>query len=108
MAPEAPIDRARAMPLPLPIPPEATTGTVCASEMICGNISHTLRVGLHMPSGLDALADQEVSANIQRALRTVNRCDLKAVACAVRSHESDLFSSGYSPRECNNANTGLK
>src|SRR5262245_30812409 len=61
-----------------------------------------------MPPGLDALADQEVSANIQHALRTVNRCDLKAVACAVRSHESDLFSSGYSPRECNNANTGLK
>src|SRR5262249_48825935 len=61
-----------------------------------------------MPSGLDALADQEVRANIQRALRTVNRSDLNAVACAVRSHEGDLFSSGYSPGECNNANPGLK
>src|SRR5262245_39355730 len=61
-----------------------------------------------MPSGLDALADQEVSANSQRALGTVNRSDLNAVACAVRSHESDLFSSGYSPRKRNNANTGLK
>src|SRR5262245_66595309 len=63
--------------------------------------------GLHMPSGLDALADQEVSANIQRALRTVTRCHLNTVACAVRSHERNLFLSGYSPRISNTATTVL-